>query len=106
MDHTSTSGAGTVIDPVILRELDVGRSIRTATNSQESSSGLFDSAVSEPPNHHTCNAVVVVVVVVDVVVAVVLSGRVTNGGVVQNPSVQRMPKVNTDADKDHCQIFR
>jgi len=38
------------------REFDVGRSIRTATNSHDSSS-LFPFCCSDPPNHHTFNDV-------------------------------------------------
>ena len=77
MDHTSsTATPGMDISPIILRELDVGRSIRTATNSHDSSpSLLFFSFCSDPPNHHTFNDVGVVD---DAVGAVGISCEVDN----------------------------
>lgn len=51
--HTSSIGLGITISPAILRELADVRSIRTATNSHDSSS----CSESFPPNHQTFNEV-------------------------------------------------
>ena len=56
MAHASSGVHSTVISPAIRLELGDVLSMRTATNSHESSSSVLDSR-SLPPNHHTFSCV-------------------------------------------------